>query len=99
PPPRPQLFPYTTLFRSFGYPAISYNYRNRPDLKHRKDGVSPIHYGGAVIEIVGDPATGLNGEYWTDRNSRGEFNFREQSPRIARSEEHTSELQSRGHLV
>lgn len=75
-----------------GYPAISYNYRNRPDLKFRKDGVSPIHYGGAVIEIVGDPATGLNGEYWTDRNSRGQFRFREQSSRIAQTFEEAKRL-------
>jgi hypothetical protein len=75
-----------------GYPAISYNYRNRPDMRYRKDGVSPIHYGGAVLEIVGDPATGLNGEYWTDRNSRGEFKFREQSPRIAQTFEEAESL-------
>jgi SMODS-associating 2TM, beta-strand rich effector domain len=75
-----------------GYPAISYNYRNRPDLKFRKDGKSPIHYGGAVIEIIGDPATGLNGEYWTDRNSRGQFRFRDQAARIAQTFEEAQSL-------
>jgi hypothetical protein len=75
-----------------GYPAISYNYRNRPDLEFRKDGASPIHYGGAVIEIVGDPATGLNGEYLTDRNSRGQFRFREHSALIAQTFEEAERL-------
>jgi SMODS-associating 2TM, beta-strand rich effector domain len=68
-----------------GYPAISYNYRNEPDLKFRENNVSPIHYGGAIIEIVGDPATRLKGRYWTDRSSRGEFTFGQHSPEIAQS--------------
>jgi hypothetical protein len=68
-----------------GYPVISYNYRNTPDLTFRENNVSPIHYGGAVVEILGDPATGLKGWYWTDRNSRGEFKFHEHSPDTAQT--------------
>jgi len=40
-----------------GFPAISYNYRNKPQLELRQTR-SPIHYGAAVIEIEGRPATG-----------------------------------------
>jgi hypothetical protein len=68
-----------------GYPVISYNYRNTPDLKFRENNVSPIHYGGAVIEILGDPATGLKGWYWTDRETKGEFKFHEHCPDSAQS--------------
>ena len=48
-----------------GYPVISYNYRNTPDLKFREDNPSPIHFGGAILKIEGDPATALDGWYWT----------------------------------
>lgn len=74
-----------------GYPAISYNYRNKPGMALRYT-VSPIHYGGALIEIVGDPATGLKGDYWTDRKSRGEVKFREHSPEVAQTFEEAGKL-------
>ena len=68
-----------------GYPAISYTYRNEPDLRYRQNNVSPIHYGGTILEILGDPATGLRGRYWTDRGSSGELRFSEQSPKTAQT--------------
>lgn len=74
-----------------GYPAISYNYRNKPDMAHRLT-ISPIHYGAAILEIIGDPATGLNGDYWTDRKSQGKFTFREHSPEIAQTFEEAERL-------
>lgn len=74
-----------------GFPAISYNYRNKPQLELRQTR-SPIHYGAAVIEIEGRPATGLNGEYWTDRNSSGKFTFREHAPRVAQTFEQATTL-------
>jgi len=46
-------------------------YRNEPRLAVRER--SPIHYGGVLLEIEGDPPTRLAGHYWTDRNSRGEL--------------------------
>jgi hypothetical protein len=75
-----------------GYPAISYNYRNEPDLEFRRGNVSPIHYGGALLKIVGKPASGLEGEYWTDRNSSGQLTFREHCPRIAQTFEEATTL-------
>ena len=53
-----------------GYPAISYTYRNEPDLEQRRT-KSQIHYGAALLRIEGRPATGLDGHYWTDRESWG----------------------------
>lgn len=74
-----------------GYPAISYTYRNKPSvgLRHAS---SNVHYGGALVEIVGDPATGLDGEYWTERKSKGKFTFREHAPAIAQTYEEAGKL-------
>lgn len=46
-------------------------YRNEPKLQVRDR--SPIHYGGLLLEVEGDPVARLKGHYWTDRNSRGEL--------------------------
>src|SRR5437870_7641773 len=67
-PPRPTLFPYTTLFRS-----ENRSYRPRCP--------------------SGCPANGRRG----NQPSRSRSGCRD--GRLLRSEEHTSELQSRGHLV
>lgn len=74
-----------------GFPAIGYLYRNRPGVTLRQ-GRSRMHYGGAMVEIVGDPATGLNGEYWTDRKTIGSFAMREHSPVIAQTQEEAEML-------
>src|SRR5437870_8977803 len=83
PQPRPTLFPYTTLFRS----------------KNRR-GARRVH----VARTVGTdrnhkrlPITVWFGESWGPqlRGPRG----RPKPNSYRRSEEHTSELQSRGHLV
>jgi hypothetical protein len=54
-------------------------YRNTPRLLVR-DG-SPIHHGGLVLNLEGHPPTGLRGEYWTDRRTRGELRFGERETR------------------
>lgn len=46
-------------------------YRNEPKLSVRDR--SPIHYGAIVLDVHGDPVNELAGNYWTDRNSRGEL--------------------------
>src|SRR5439155_26007240 len=94
PPPTSTLFPYTTLFRSgfgpprafcqFGQPPL--NVRVKPDRKH---GVVPpsyilYTYDRRHVTILSRPAARLE-KSLTENQSR--------------SEEHTSELQSRGHLV
>ena len=68
-----------------GYPSISYIFRGEPQLRFRKGNVSPMYYGAARVEIVGDPATELNGPYWTDRETTGQVRFTEHSPVVAQT--------------
>src|SRR5438067_6180976 len=83
PPPSSTLFPYTTLFRSAKFPA----------------GRSPARPAGARKEarrLPGPPSfsfTSLAGGGLLARAKPGS------APRLTRSEEHTSELQSRFDLV
>src|SRR2546422_7814500 len=77
-PPRSTLFPYTTLFRSHGYPQTGHMWRKvMPVLAERFTVVAPDLRGYGDSDR---PATGYD-------------------KRTMRSEEHTSELQSRLHLV
>src|SRR3712207_7940762 len=83
-PPRSTLFPYTTLFRSFEPPACILVLAGR----HRR-GVDPRGNFGIALVVVGrktlfDPADPVR---------------LEQLGHPHRSEEHTSELQSRQYLV
>ena len=61
--------------------SLAYMYLNRPDsrVEHR----SRIHNGSAFLEVSGRPATRIRGRYWTDRDTRGELDFDERSPRLA----------------
>lgn len=45
-------------------------YINKPKLPLRGER-SEIHYGAVLLDIQGAPAKSLEGDYWTDRNSRG----------------------------
>src|SRR5436305_4698468 len=71
-PPRSTLFPYTTLFRSYGRVAGVWQGSNRAD--------------GASIKVINNT-----------QNTAGPLPDYVAYP--FRSEEHTSELQSRPHLV
>src|SRR5439155_27294338 len=97
-PPRPTLFPYTTLFRSLWSRAIR---QGRDDF-----GPPPVTARAAVSASSGGSAITASCLQVTQRRdgcSRSAVHtFRPQWPHAARcrrSEEHTSELQSRGHLV
>jgi SMODS-associating 2TM, beta-strand rich effector domain len=48
-------------------------YRSEPKVLLRAK--SPIHYGGMLLSIRGDPARKLDGEYWTDRETKGSVAF------------------------
>src|SRR3712207_7405990 len=72
-PPRSTLFPYTTLFRSFGFCIMSTRGWGLAKLIE-------IHHGGDAL-LISTLAGCLR------------------PPCIRRSEEHTSELQSRQYLV
>jgi hypothetical protein len=64
-----------------GSVTLAYIYLNRPEMsvEHR----SRMHYGSAVFDISGLPATRLQGRYWTDRDSKGELDFVERRQRLA----------------
>src|SRR3712207_8170224 len=86
-PPRSTLFPYTTLFRSCGFFELQVPTRLRhgPVGAAKQTGRSP----GAL----GQPARRL------DRTMRHGTGTRALAVSQCRSEEHTSELQSRQYLV
>ena len=52
---------------------VSGIYRSEPRQAVRYK--SPIHHGAFLIQVVGTPATGFKGHYWTDRNTAGEMEF------------------------
>src|SRR3712207_7425539 len=84
-PPRSTLFPYTTLFRSLSHPALRH-------VGHLSYGLFCFHL--VVLELVAG---------WRDielfRGRGLELFALTLVLTLARSEEHTSELQSRQYLV
>src|SRR5207253_11408560 len=83
-PPRPTLFPYTTLFRSLGH-------RRGADAEGHVLGVA----GAGGVVVAADAADAAGDEVGVARVLAAQ----EHAVAAERSEEHTSELQSRGHLV
>src|SRR3712207_9163094 len=95
-PPRSTLFPYTTLFRSFLRAELQVE---RQALPLQPDGSRNLallageqtqeckRFGGAVGEVARRP---LDGQRLVQQGA---------GPLAVRSEEHTSELQSRQYLV
>src|SRR3712207_8838724 len=83
-PPRSTLFPYTTLFRSQYLEHCTDKYGVRPH----------IRFDSEVTSATFDEESGT----WRVEVNRGEAAFVARAV-IARSEEHTSELQSRQYLV
>src|SRR3712207_6941556 len=86
-PPRSTLFPYTTLFRS----RLPDGWRHGDGLlRAHTVGRGPLRVGGVLLRGTGHGRTarrqGLDGAC-------------ARCPRRRRSEEHTSELQSRQYLV
>src|SRR3712207_9080419 len=82
-PPRSTLFPYTTLFRS-----------EQPTRALRDVGASRGPLRGQVVRLVGGNFVGHG-----QMARRLACFVRDHHPRVERSEEHTSELQSRQYLV
>src|SRR2546430_10866002 len=84
-PPRSTLFPYTTLFRSFKARAVQH------EIDHL-DGVLFLDHLSAVKR-------GLLLAKWK-KSRKGQSGYvKDVTPEPARSEEHTSELQSQSNLV
>lgn len=57
--------------------TLDYLYLNRPDSRY--EGHSRMHHGSTVLDVSGRPAARLKGRYWTDRDSKGELDFKERS--------------------
>jgi hypothetical protein len=70
--------------------VVSYTYLNTPRIERRES--SPIHYGGALLAIIGGGEVTIDGEYWTDRESKGRLVFHDRRDEIARSFEHAERL-------
>src|SRR2546429_8228433 len=95
-PPRSTLFPYTTLFRSFNVdfaPALDLAFEaSRSVMSSRAVSADPkqvVIYAREFLRGLGDAGVVGCGKHFP---GLGEAN-------LDRSEEHTSELQSRLHLV
>src|SRR5256884_6035217 len=90
-PPRSTLFPYTTLFRSKGR---SRSDERRLQRKTQIPGGNVAHFPSPPSLTVSTGAcSGSCGAIWGVSARPG------MAARLERSEEHTSELQSRLHLV
>src|SRR5690606_41462302 len=84
PPPTSTLFPYTTLFRS------AWKYNGTPLWS-----VLPTDWGGQTANLNGSPVIADYGLI----SAGAESTDPDGVPDVFRSEEHTSELQSRENLV
>ena len=73
----------TVFHRTSGAPAISYTYFNTPVIDRRE--ASPIHHGGGLLTILGRNQLRLEGEYWTERATKGKLVFTEHAATVARS--------------
>src|SRR3712207_7052706 len=82
-PPRSTLLPYTTLFRSFE-PGTRYHYSNSDNI---------------VVALMVEAATGKTYEQQLRKQVYKPLGLTKTSLPRGRSEEHTSELQSRQYLV
>ncbi len=56
-----------------GIHTLAVVYRNTPRALLRER--SPIGYGGMLLYVRGTPVHQLDGEYWTDRKTKGELKF------------------------
>src|SRR3712207_7873098 len=87
-PPRSTLFPYTTLFRSVGTPQKT--------VGRKRCAVSTIRWGEGRPGSRTVDAPTANGN---ERALPSPYAWNRTRARTIRSEEHTSELQSRQYLV
>src|SRR3712207_8390909 len=87
-PPRSTLFPYTTLFRSYGKAIF--------DALRR-------HFGNRIPETIIEPGRGMVGDAGVLKAEVVLVSKKSRDDKLRwvylRSEEHTSELQSRQYLV
>jgi len=69
--------------RSNGRFVLSAIYQNTPTIDRRE--TSRPHLGAVMLEIYGRPPQRLDGEYWTERQSKGRLEFVGHSSKLADS--------------
>lgn len=57
---------------------MCYSYTSRPKPENRER--SPMHDGTALLDIIGNPPSRLNGEYWTTRRTTGTIELMRHGP-------------------
>src|SRR5207302_2590707 len=92
-PPRPALFPYTTLFRSQPRSRVSEIVQCEHCMRILGSSVTRCIPGDEIEDIA------QCCELWTKGQAVGADAVQQKQFLFARSEEHTSELQSRENLV
>src|SRR5690606_39679389 len=98
-PPGPTLFPYTTLFRSWIKRTWREGLLNRWSVAAGLRTVSSFHAESGGVRINGSGYTVLNGQVGYQFNKTSSATLTVNNLLDKRSEEHTSELQSRENLV
>ncbi|MEX1195478.1 MAG: hypothetical protein WD904_09425 [Dehalococcoidia bacterium] len=63
-----------------GVETVTGIYLNTPDILRRDR--SPIHHGGMILQVQGHPPARLEGEYWTDRGTKGRLCFTARSDKL-----------------
>ena len=64
-----------------GVCTLAITFRSTPRILKRDR--SPVKHGGMLVSLVGDPIHKLDGEYWTDRSTKGEVAFSARTKGIA----------------
>lgn len=70
--------------------SLDYLYLNWPDLRVQEK--SRIHHGSASLIVSGAPADRLRGQYWTNRDTRGELDFTSRALQLAEDYDHAARL-------
>ena len=63
-----------------GTKCVVGTYLNSPKILNRE--TNPIHHGGMVLRILDGDTCILEGEYWTDRGTKGAMRFESWSPKL-----------------
>jgi hypothetical protein len=61
--------------------SLDYLYLNWPDLRVQEK--SRMHHGSASLIVSGAPADRLRGQYWTNRDTKGELDFTSRALQLA----------------
>jgi hypothetical protein len=75
--------------------TLAVTFRSTPRILKRER--SPVKHGGMLVSLVGKPIHKLDGEYWTDRATKGEVTFGARTRVIAHDFEEAT--QQRFHAV